>query len=302
MTPLDTCNHSTSSMLDAKALGGLSKEDFVEKLGGIYENSPWVAEKTYQSAPFESLTQLHNVMKSVVKRASGQDKMNLLNAHPDLAGKAAVAGDMTDDSKDEQSKAGLTRLSQEEFESLQDLNKEYRDRFGFPFILAVRNATKTTIFSAIKARVKNEQTQERNECLKQVDKIAWMRLCSQFSPSLTGFLTCHVLDTAQGCPAAGMRITLSHLESNGVRKLLGDFVTNSDGRLDSPALSGKSFTVGKYELVFHIADYFIAACVPTGGQPFLDEVPVRFGIDNPEDHYHVPLLCSPWSYSTYRGS
>mmetsp|Transcript_17459 Transcript_17459/g.40146 ORF Transcript_17459/g.40146 Transcript_17459/m.40146 type:complete len:155 (-) Transcript_17459:367-831(-) len=147
---------------------------------------------------------------------------------------------------------------------------------------------------------------ERDECLRQVDKIAWMRLLTVAWPAETGFLTCHVLDTARGCPADGLRITLHKLsdkEGLGARELVGDFVTNSDGRLASgPALKGAAFTTGVYEWTFFAGDYFAAKAVPSAGQPFLDVVPLRFGIDNPEDHYHVPLLASPWSFSTYRGS
>jgi 2-oxo-4-hydroxy-4-carboxy-5-ureidoimidazoline decarboxylase len=86
------------------------------------------------------------------------------------------------------------------------MNTKYRERFGFPFILAVRNATKHTILGSIASRVNNQVSAERDECLRQVNKIAWMRLIALITPAPTGFLTCHVLDTARGCPAAGMRI------------------------------------------------------------------------------------------------
>ena len=142
------------------------------------------------------------------------------------------------------------------------------------------------------------------ECLSQVHKIAWMRLRQLVQPNPTGFLTCHVLDTARGCPAAGMAISLRRLdEENGEWAVLGRFTTNSDGRLDGgPALKGEAFTFGTYEWTFGVGDYFATAGVPTPGTHFLSDVPLRFGIDDPEAHYHVPLLCSPWSYSTYRGS
>jgi len=85
--------------------------------------------------------------------------------------------------------------------------------------------------------------------------------------------------------------------------VIGEFVTNSDGRLDAPAVAGAAVVPGVYEWTFDVGDYFAATPgTPTAGTPFLSQVPLRFGIDNPEAHYHVPLLCSPWSYSTYRGS
>jgi hydroxyisourate hydrolase len=93
------------------------------------------------------------------------------------------------------------------------------------------------------------------------------------------------------------------LLDDGDRVLVGEFVTNSDGRLlGGPALKGADFQVGVYEWTFFAGDYFARIGTPTSGTPFLDIVPLRFGIDNPEDHYHVPLLVSPWSFSTYRGS
>mmetsp|Transcript_1809 Transcript_1809/g.2172 ORF Transcript_1809/g.2172 Transcript_1809/m.2172 type:complete len:190 (+) Transcript_1809:23-592(+) len=183
------------------------------------------------------------------------------------------------------------------------LNQAYKKKFSFVFILAVRNATKQTILSSFEARINHSKQREFEECITQIHKIAWMRLLAMFKPAPTGFLTCHVLDTASGKPADGLRITLKKLspETNDA-ETLGEFVTNDDGRLNGPALKGGDFKVGFYEWTFYVGDYFAKECLPTAGTPFLTEVPLRFGIDNPEDHYHVPLLVSPYSYSTYRGS
>ncbi len=115
---------------------------------------------------------------------------------------------------------------------------------------------------------------------------------------LKGYLTTHVLDTAQGRPASGLRIELYRLEG-GTRARLADVSTNADGRCDAPLLEGGDFTAGVYELLFHAGDYLVAS-----GQPdhFLDRIPIRFTVARPDEHYHVPLLLSPYSYSTYRGS
>ena len=100
-----------------------------------------------------------------------------------------------------------------------------------------------------------------------------------------------------------MRIELRRLSPPERAGLVGTFVTNDDGRLEGgPALKGKDFMVGTYEWTFYVADYFASKGTFTSGTPFLDVIPLRFGIDNPDDHYHVPLLVSPWSFSTYRGS
>jgi len=110
---------------------------------------------------------------------------------------------------------------------------------------------------------------------------------------MTGKLTTHVLDTAAGKPGVGILVELHWLEG-GQRTEITRTVTNSDGRTDGPLVEGRHFRAGLYELTFHVGPYF------QGG--FLETVPVRFRVDHPESHYHVPLLCSPWSYSTYRGS
>lgn len=112
-------------------------------------------------------------------------------------------------------------------------------------------------------------------------------------------LTTHVLDTANGCPAAGMRIELERLDDGGRVSLA--LVTNTDGRVDSPLLEGTGYAPGRYELRFAVADYFRARGAELAEPPFLDEVVIRFGLAS-DEHYHVPLLASPWSYSTYRGS
>src|SRR5262245_22003003 len=116
---------------------------------------------------------------------------------------------------------------------------------------------------------------------------------------MLGRLTTHVLDTAHGRPAAGMRIELFGIAAEGP-KLLKTVQTNHDGRIDSPLLSGAELTAGMYELVFHVGDYFAAGGMAASTPMFLDRVPVRFGIADPAAHYHVPLLVSPWSYTTYR--
>ena len=115
-----------------------------------------------------------------------------------------------------------------------------------------------------------------------------------------GKLTTHVLDTARGCPAAGVGVALYRLDPE--RRLLVRATTNADGRLDAPLLDGGDFGVGVYELVFAAGDYFRAAGVELPRPPFVDEAVIRFGIAEGQAHYHVPLLVSPWAYSTYRGS
>jgi 5-hydroxyisourate hydrolase len=116
-----------------------------------------------------------------------------------------------------------------------------------------------------------------------------------------GKLTTHVLDTARGKPAAGVAIWLYRVTGNSHKKI-AEVVTNSDGRTDGPMLEGAALTAGQYELVFHAGDYLRATGQASGEVIFLDQIPIRFGITDPAAHYHVPLLISPFAYSTYRGS
>ncbi|MBX6753468.1 MAG: hydroxyisourate hydrolase [Thermorudis peleae] len=116
-----------------------------------------------------------------------------------------------------------------------------------------------------------------------------------------GQLTTHVLDTARGRPAAGLALSLWRIAPSGERVLLTTTRTNADGRTSVPLLAGDAFTAGTYELVFEVGDYF-AGHPDVSQPPFLDQVPVRFTVADPAAHYHVPLLVSPWSYVTYRGS
>lgn len=116
-----------------------------------------------------------------------------------------------------------------------------------------------------------------------------------------GRLTTHVLDTARGRPAAGLHIELHRIESKA-RHPVAEAVTNADGRCDGPLLEGAAFTAGVYELIFHVGAYFDAQGLALPAPKFLDLVPVRFGVADTEGHYHVPLLLSPFGYTTYRGS
>jgi len=308
-----------------KELLSKPKAEILSFLGTIYEHSPWIAEAFYEEHleknnnsdhGIENVNQLYQSMASVLTSSStsSEQKLALLRAHPDLCAKIDQLKSLTQESQTEQSRAGLGSLTDQERETFGAMNEEYKSKFQFPFILAARNATKYTILSAIEGRISRSVEQEFAGALIQVNKIAWMRLIDKLNvyESNKGFLTCHVLDTAQGCPASRMRITLHRLtdgdgdvdgDNDNERQLVKTFITNEDGRLEGgPALKGAEFQVGMYEWTFYVGDYFARSNIKMGGVPFLKEVPLRFGIDNPEEHYHVPLLVSPWSYSTYRGS
>jgi hydroxyisourate hydrolase len=115
-------------------------------------------------------------------------------------------------------------------------------------------------------------------------------------------VTTHVLDVTRGQPADGVRVELYELAGGGERKLIADVATNADGRTDKPLMSADQTRAGRFELVFHAGDYFRRRSIGLADPPFLDVIPIRFGLADPQAHYHVPLIVSPWSYSTYRGS
>ena len=148
------------------------------------------------------------------------------------------------------------------------LNGKYREKFGFPFILAVRNASKHIILGAFETRLHNSRNAELAAALAQVHKIAWMRIRLLVRHSPRGKLTCHVLDTARGTPAAHMRVTLRRLDqTSGAWEELLATHTNADGRLDGPALAGADMRDGEYEFTFGVGEYFSIAGVPTAGTP-----------------------------------
>lgn len=118
---------------------------------------------------------------------------------------------------------------------------------------------------------------------------------------MSGYLTTHVLDTARGCPAEGIMIALYRVSGNSHRKI-AETVTNADGRTDAPILPSEQFKTGTYELVFFAGEYLRQTGQASGDVLFLDQVPIRFGMSDPDAHYHVPLLLSPYGMSTYRGS
>lgn len=115
-------------------------------------------------------------------------------------------------------------------------------------------------------------------------------------------LSTHVLDTMLGRPAGGMRVVLRRLSADGASAVITEVLTNAEGRTDGPLIPAEAFTPGVYELAFHVGDYFKALGIVLPEPAFLDVVPVRVGLADTDAHYHVPLLVSPWAYSTYRGS
>jgi 2-oxo-4-hydroxy-4-carboxy-5-ureidoimidazoline decarboxylase len=161
---------------DMAPINAMDRAVFVQKFGGIFENSPWVAEKAWEKRPFASLDDMHGAMVAVAKNAPAAQQLALLQSHPDLAGKEAQAGTMTASSVTEQASAGLNALSPAEFAELSGLNAAYRAKFGFPFIIAVRMHTKEGIFFEFRRRLQNDTQTECANDLQNVYIITRLRL------------------------------------------------------------------------------------------------------------------------------
>ena len=157
-------------------LNASDRAGFVDALGAIFEHSPWVVDRAWQRRPFAAADDLMTAMLAVVEAASDDEKLALIRAHPDLAGKAARAGALTEHSTSEQAGVGLNRLSDEEFARFHHLNDAYKARFGFSFVIAVRGQTRETVLAEFEARLKNDLAAEMAEALRNIGLIARFRL------------------------------------------------------------------------------------------------------------------------------
>ncbi len=159
--------------------GDMIAATFIEMFGDVYEHSPWVAKRAWErgaQSGCNDIEGLATLMADVVAQATDQEKMDLIRAHPDLAGKAAVRGELTVSSTSEQARAGLEECTTEEFERFQAYNTAYKEKFGFPFIKAVRNSNRHEILTGFEERLENDAETEFKTALKEIDKIAAFRL------------------------------------------------------------------------------------------------------------------------------
>jgi N-carbamoyl-L-amino-acid hydrolase len=202
-------------------LGGLNALDqaaFTQALDGVYEHSPWIAQAAWAQRPFKTLTQLKHALATVVRRSSREAQIGLIQAHPELASKAAVAGQLTQESNHEQNKAGLTQCSPEEFQRLLQLNRDYSAKFGWPFILAVRGPrglglSRQTIIDTFSRRLRHSAAFELAECLRNIHRIAEIRLNDKFgvSPELGDLVWDWAETLAQHSEADDGALTVTYL-------------------------------------------------------------------------------------------
>jgi OHCU decarboxylase len=164
----------------------LDQRGFASKFGALYERSPWIAERAWHERPFDSLAELHGAFVQVIHDAPLDRQLALIRAHPDLAGKAAIAGELTPESAREQASAGLDRLTPEEYEEFHRLNAAYREKFGFPLIIAVGEHTKETILAGAGTRLEHSRSEEIETALGEIARIARLRLQDIVEPDVPG--------------------------------------------------------------------------------------------------------------------
>jgi 2-oxo-4-hydroxy-4-carboxy-5-ureidoimidazoline decarboxylase len=287
-------------------LNACSTDDFVSALANVFEYSPWIAERAASARPFAGVNQLFDAMKVAVDRAASELRLALIKAHPDLANKTQRAAGLTAESSAEQNSVGLDRLSDAEYEAFERFNNAYRAKFGFPYILCVRRHTRDSILHDFERRLPNDAKTETQKSIEEICRIAALRLdqlvVSDDRLQVRGRLSTHVLDTHSGRPAAGIAVELVELSDLGASRVVTRMITNADGRTDQPLIHDRPVPIGRYELTFSVGKYFAGRQAAMSDPPFLDTIPLRFSVSEPEGHLHVPLLVTPWSYSTYRGS
>ncbi len=168
--------HMSTQQITLQAINSLDQDSFVTALGSLFEGPPWIVAQAWHNRPFASQAQLHQALCTVMYNAPLEQQIALLQAHPDLVGRAALAGTLTPASTSEQASAGLDRLSPQEIAIFTHLNQAYRDRFGFPFVICARENKKDSILAGFATRLHNSRTHEIEIALGEVAKICYFRL------------------------------------------------------------------------------------------------------------------------------
>ena len=280
-------------------LNAMPPDDFIAALDDVFEHAPWVASAAASRRPFPTVILLHDALMAAVLSAPVDVRTGFLRAHPPLSPKALSDPGLTASSRAEQDGLGMSSLG-DDLATFEIASSVYEARFGFPFIVCVRRLTPRFVLRRLQHRLANTPEQELAAALAEVAHITRLRLVDRLTgpgmPKTSGHISAHVLDTARGKPAEGVQMELFR---EGV--LISHGVTNSDGRSDAPLLADGPLRIGRYELRFHVEDYY-AGWPNVTDPPWHDVIPIRFGVAEPEGRYHIPLLLGAWSYTTYRGS
>ena len=277
-------------------LNAMTDAAVAELLAPLFEHAAWVTQDVAPLRPFVSLTAMHAAFMTRLRATPEAGIVAFLRGHPALSPSTLRRG-ITAESMLEQRSAGIQDLDEAATVRLDAANATYERRFGFPFILAVRGASYATVIAALERRCASSDAAELEEAVSEIGAISWMRLLACVTPAPTGGISLHVLDTTRAKPAAGLHGELFASSGSSVAV----FVTDGNGRAPT-MLGGGLLTAGGYEWRLDTAAYFARHGRATPDRSFLPVVSVRFAVANPEEHFHVPVLLTPGSYTTYRGS
>lgn len=292
--------------LTIDTLNRASRDDFIAALANVVEHSSWVAEAVERGRPYGDAAGVRTALTQALETASQEQRLAMIRAHPDLANRTQRASGLTAELTAEQDSAGLDRLSDLEFALFAELHEAYKAKFGFPFILCVRRHTKDSMLDVFTRRLANAAADEEREAIGEIGRIATLRLAELLVDpeplQVNGRLSTHVLDTHAGCPAGGVGVELVELSRYGEPRVITRTLTDKNGRTRRALIAGRPVPIGRYELRFETAAYYRLRGVPLYEPPFFDIVSIRFGVAEPDRHLHIPLLLTPWGYTTYRGS
>lgn len=274
----------------------MSLDAFVAAFGDVIEFTPAAARNAYAKRPFPTVIALHEALFDGLRLLPPAEQHAFFKRLSDI-GENAVP--FTAASTSEQAKAGISSLGAPDLARLHELNKAYRAKFDMSYTICVRRNTVQQIFDELERRLHNDKQAELEKAIYEEHLITRLRIGEQVSgpgaPKIHGDVTAHVLNAMVGTPANGVTVALYEIFGDRSHKL-SEAVTNADGRAD--VLKGQPVPIGRYELRFAIGDYFRSNTTPPV-EPFFDVVPVRLFIAKPEDSYHVPMIATPFNYSTH---
>ncbi len=274
----------------------MNLDAFVAAFGDVIEFTPAAAKAAFAKRPFATVTALHAALFDYLRLASPAEQHAFFHKLSDI-GEHAVP--FTAASTSEQSKAGIGSLGAGELARLHELNLAYRSKFDMSYTICVRRNTEQRIFGEFERRLHNDKGVELAANMQEQFFITRLRIGEQVSgpgaPNIHGDVTAHVLNAMAGRPANGVTVSLYEIFGEQRHKV-NEAVTNADGRAD--VLKGQPVPIGRYELRFALGDYFRKNTTPSV-EPFFDVVPMRLFISKPEDSYHVPMIATPFNYSTH---
>ena len=277
------------------SLGIPDRAAFEQRFGDIAENSPWIAERAYELRPFCRPIDLHAALMRVIASADRSQQLTFIRAHPELAGKDAKAGIMTESSTSEQGRLGLTSLDRATAQRFSDLNRRYRERFAMPCIIALRRHDSLAgLLASFEARLKHDPDTEIHTALAEIGHIIRGRLAQRLGMANRSLMI-RVIDSMTGEPAAGVRVEV-YSEVGAGWSCLQSAATDVSGSTLVPLLTDIALPPGRYRIEFHVDEVFRRRSPPVGAPHLFGVIPVELEIGDGELTVRVELKCSPRGY------